>query len=42
MTEKEELIFDIKVVGDKFQAAVHENDDVNLQNYLESYEELNK
>lgn len=34
--------FDIQIVGEKFDAAIHENDDVNIQFYLESFEELNK
>lgn len=40
-TEKETK-FDIQIVGEKFEAAIHEDDDVNIQYYLESYEELNK
>lgn len=34
--------FDIKIVHDKFQAALHENDDVDLELYLESFDELSK
>ncbi|XP_018577644.1 ceramide-1-phosphate transfer protein isoform X2 [Anoplophora glabripennis] len=34
--------FDIKIVYDKFEAALHEEDDIHLQFYLESFEELNK
>lgn len=39
-TEKKEK-FDIQLVGNKFQAAIHE-DDVKLHHYLESYKELDK
>lgn len=42
MESEKERKFDIQIVGDKFQDAIHEDDDVNLQYYLESYEELNK
>lgn len=34
--------FDLKVVHDKFLTSLHEEDDVHLKYYLESYEELNK
>lgn len=34
--------FDIKIVHDKFQAALHETDDVDLELYLESFDELSK
>ncbi|ENN76291.1 ceramide-1-phosphate transfer protein [Dendroctonus ponderosae] len=34
--------FDIKVVHDKFEASLQEDDDVDLELYLESFEELNK
>ncbi|KAJ8916760.1 hypothetical protein NQ315_013965 [Exocentrus adspersus] len=34
--------FDIRIVYEKFGAAVQEEDDVHLQFYLESFEELNK
>ncbi|KAJ8963731.1 hypothetical protein NQ317_012203 [Molorchus minor] len=34
--------FDIQIVHDKFCAAVHEDDDVHLESYLQSFEELNK
>lgn len=34
--------FDIKVVHDKFEASLQEEDDVDLELYLESFEELNK
>ncbi|KAJ8944104.1 hypothetical protein NQ314_009547 [Rhamnusium bicolor] len=40
--EINDKFFDIKIVHDKFQAAVHEDDDVQLLLYLESFEELNK
>jgi hypothetical protein len=34
--------FQLKVVQDSFVAALHEDDDVELKSYLNSYEELNK
>ncbi|CAH1959614.1 unnamed protein product [Acanthoscelides obtectus] len=34
--------FNIKLVHENFEAAVHEDDDVLLQYYLDSFEELNK
>lgn len=34
--------FDIKIVQDKFEAALHEHDDVDLELYLESFDELSK
>lgn len=34
--------FDIKLVHDNFITSLHEEDDVKLQDYLYSYEELNK
>lgn len=34
--------FDIKVVNDEFEAALHQDDDIHLIHYLESFEELNK
>ncbi|CAG9768305.1 unnamed protein product [Ceutorhynchus assimilis] len=40
-TQKEDK-FDIKVVYDKFEASLQEEDDVDLELYLESFEELNK
>lgn len=42
MTQESSEKFDIKIVYEKFGAAVHEEDDVHLQFYLESFEELNK
>nr|CAI5837729.1 unnamed protein product [Callosobruchus analis] len=41
MSQKNDY-FDIKVVHENFEAAVHEEDDVLLQYYLDSFEELNK
>lgn len=40
--DADEKKFDIQIVGDKFKASVHEEDDVYLHLYLESFEELNK
>lgn len=34
--------FDIKLVHENFVIALHEEDDVKLKEYLDSYEELNK
>lgn len=38
----EEVKFDIQIVGDKFRNAIHNEDDVQLKQYLEGFEELNK
>lgn len=40
--QKDVVKFDIKIVHDKFEAALQEEDDVDLELYLESFEELNK
>lgn len=42
MATEEDTTFDIQLVGNKFQASKHEDDDIKLQYYLEGYEELNK
>lgn len=42
MATENERKFDIQIVGEKFQEALHEDDDVKLQQYLESFEELNR
>ncbi|XP_066141776.1 ceramide-1-phosphate transfer protein [Euwallacea fornicatus] len=34
--------FDMKIVHDKFQASLQEEDDIDLELYLESFEELSK
>lgn len=42
MAEQKEVKFDLKVVHDNFVTSLHEEDDVHLKYYLESYDELNK
>ncbi|CAH1176064.1 unnamed protein product [Phaedon cochleariae] len=34
--------FDIKIVSENFEAALHKEDDVQIQEYLDSFEELNR
>lgn len=42
MAQKNTEKFNLKVVHDKFEASLQEKDDVDLELYLESFEELSK
>lgn len=42
MTQEIKEKFDISIVSENFEAALLEEDDIQLQYYLKSFEELNK
>lgn len=38
----EQIRFDLVIVHEYLSNAIHEEEDIHLENYLSSYEELNK
>lgn len=42
MADEKHEKFDLQIVHDYFSTALQDDDDVNIDYYLKSYEELNK